>query len=91
MVNGKKVKKFIQRSNLKKGALSKQLDILEKDDIPMTLLRAIVIARIGMKLRNPTKSGKRMIPITRLLIRRALFAIVLKKLAMKRRMMRKKK
>jgi hypothetical protein len=78
-------KKFIQKINLKKGALSRQLGIPEKMDIPMTLLRTIVRAKAGDTITNPTRIGRRRIKVTRLLERRAIFAIMLKKLAMKRR------
>lgn len=80
-----KVKKKLFIKRLKKGALSRQLGIAKKDDIPMTLLRMIVIAKIGEVIRNPTKLGRRRLPITRLLIRRAVLAITLKKLAAARR------
>ena len=73
-------KKFIQKIGLKKGALSRQLKIPEKDNIPVTLLNKIIKAKAGDTIRNPTKSGKRRIKVTRLLERRAIFAKTLKKL-----------
>ena len=78
------VKKWIPR-NLKKGALSRQLDIPEEKKIPFTLLEKIRKTRIGKRIRNPTKTGKRLIRVTRLLKRRAVLALTLKRLAKKRR------
>ena len=72
--------KFIQKIGLKKGSLSSQLKIPEKDNIPITLLNKIIKARAGDTIRNPTKSGKRRIKVTRLLERRAILARTLKKL-----------
>ncbi len=68
------VNKFIQKIKLKKGALSRQLDIPIKDDIPMTLLNKIIKAKAGDTITNPTKSGKRRIKVTRLLERRSILA-----------------
>lgn len=64
--------------NLKKGSLSRMLGIPEKDNIPLTLLRKIVKTETGMIIRNPTKSGKRKIKVTRLLKKRASFALTVK-------------
>lgn len=72
------VNKFIQKIKLKKGALSRQLGIREKDNIPKTLLNKIVDAEAGDTITNPTKTGKRRIKVTRLLERRAIFARTLK-------------
>ena len=71
-------KKWIQKTGLKKGALSRQLGIPEKDDIPVTLLKAIMKAPIGEKVKNPTKSGKRTFMVTVKLKRRARLAMTLK-------------
>lgn len=64
--------------NLKKGSLSRMLGIPEKDNIPLTLLRKIVKTECGRTIKNPTKSGKRRIKVTRLLKKRALFALTMK-------------
>ena len=71
-------KKWIRKAKLKKGTLSRQLDIPEIDDIPITLLRAIRDADIGDTIKNPTKMGKQKIKVTRLLKMRAVLAITLK-------------
>ncbi len=73
------VDRFIQRIKLKKGALSRQLGIPIKDDIPMSLLNKIISAKAGDTIRNPTKTGKRRIKVTRLVERRAIFARTLKR------------
>lgn len=70
--------KFIQRAKLKKGALSKQLGIPIKRNIPVTLLNKILRARVGQKINNPTKSGKKVISVTTLLKRRSSLARTLK-------------
>lgn len=74
------MKKYREPLNLKlkKGSLSRMLGIPEKDNIPLTLLRKITKTEIGMTIRNPTKQGKRKIKVTRLLKKRALFALTMK-------------
>lgn len=72
------VNKWIQKTNLKKGALSRQLGIPEKDNIPMSLLNKIIKAKAGQTITNPTKSGKRRIKVTRLIERRSIMARNLK-------------
>lgn len=75
-----KQKKFLKKIGIKKGALSKQLGIPEKDNIPMTLLNKIIAAKAGDTIKNPTMSGHRRIKVTRLLERRAILARNLKNL-----------
>lgn len=70
--------KFIQKSKIKKGALSKQLGIPEKKDIPRTLLNKIIKAKKGEVIKNPTKSGKKDIRVTPLLKKRSVLARTLK-------------
>jgi len=72
-------KRWIQKTKLKHGALSRQLGIPISEDIPMKLLNAIRTAKIGGTVSNPTKSGKRTFKVTRLLKKRAVLAITLKK------------
>lgn len=78
------VRKFIKGIKVKKGALSRQLDIPEEDNIPMTLLYAIIKAKVGTTIINPTKSGKKRIKVTRLLKRRATLARTFKRITKKR-------
>ena len=78
-----KNKRWIQKAGIKKGALSKQLDIPIAKDIPMRLLDKIVRAKAGDVITNPSKLGKRRIKVTHLLERRAILARNLKR--MKRR------
>jgi hypothetical protein len=77
------VAKWIQKAGIKKGALSRQLDIPIAKDIPMRLLDKIVRAKAGDVITNPSKLGKRRIKVTHLLERRAILARNLKR--MKRR------
>lgn len=74
------MKKWIQKTGLKKGALSKQLGIPEKDNIPITLLDKIVSAKAGQTITNPTSVGRRRIKVTRLLERRSILARNLKRI-----------
>jgi len=72
-------KKFIKKAALKKGALSRQLGVLVKDNIPFTLLEKIKKAEIGTTIKNPTKSGKQEIKVTKKLKKRAVFALTMKR------------
>ena len=72
--------KFIQKAIKKKGALSRQLGIPEKKNIPMSLLNKVIRAKAGQTITNPTATGKRRIKVTRLLERRAILARTLKRL-----------
>lgn len=75
---------WIQSAKPKKGALSRQLGIPEKENIPITLLNKIIAADPGKTIRNPTKTGKRIIKVTRLLAKRANMARNLKRISKKR-------
>lgn len=72
--------KWIQKTGIKKGRLSRQLGIDEKDNIPMTLLNKIISAKAGDTIKNPTKTGKNKIKVTRLIERRAILARNLKRI-----------
>jgi len=63
---------------LKNGALSRQLEIAIKDNIPLLLLRKISKAKLKTIIQNPTSTGKRNIRVTLLLKRRAVFALNMK-------------
>ena len=76
-------KKWIPK--LKKGALHRQLGIPQKVKIPITLLRKIKKAKIGSKIKNPTKVGKKVIKVTRLLKQRAVCAFTLRGFTKRRR------
>lgn len=54
----------------KKGALKKQLGVPKKEKIPVTLMQTIKRADVGETVRNPTETGKRRIPVTKLLKKR---------------------
>lgn len=75
---------FIQGINLKKGALSRQLGIPEKKNIPEKLLNKIIAAKSGQTIRNPSRIGKRKIKITKLIERRSILARNLKHLKRRR-------
>ena len=83
--------KWIQKANLKKGALHRQLGIPQDEKIPVTLLKKIKKAKIGETITNPTKKGKRKIKVTQLLKRRANLALTLKELAKKKKRKRGRK
>lgn len=65
---------------LKKGALSRQLGIPEKKNIPINLLKKIKSAKVGEKIKNPSKTGKSSYNVTALMKKRASTAITLKSL-----------
>lgn len=73
-------KKFIKKAKLKKGALSRQLGIPEKDNIPFTLLEKIKKTEIGKIVENPTKTGKPSMRVTKKLKKRAVLALTLKRM-----------
>ena len=75
-----KTKKWIQEAKPKKGALSKQLNIPEKKNIPMALLNKIVKAKPGEKIKNPTKVGDKTYKVTKVMGRRAIMARNLKRM-----------
>lgn len=69
---------WIQKAGVKKGALSRQLDIPIEKNIPKTLINKIVSAKIGDTIINPTELGKRRIHVTRLIHKRSVLAKTLK-------------
>lgn len=66
--------RFISLINAKKGALRNQLSIPTNRNIPTLLLMKIIRTPTGNNIRNPTKTGKRIIKVTLLLKRRAVLA-----------------
>ena len=78
-------KNWIHHSIKKKGGLSRQLGIPEKDNIPVTLLRKVKTAPIGSTVSNPTKTGRRKIKVTKKLKKRATLALTLKRLRRKKK------
>jgi len=76
---------WIRRAIRKPGALSRQLGVPVEKNIPKRLLQRIQLARIGTTVRNPTKTGKRRIKVTRLLKRRAVLALTLRGLPRRKR------
>ena len=70
-------KRWIQKAKIKKGALHRQLKVT--GDIPVTLLKRIKNSKTGTTITNPTRKGKRRIPVTTLLKRRVNFALNVRK------------
>lgn len=70
-------KQWIQKAGDHKhrGSLHKQLQVPQKETIPKSLLRKIQAAETGERVHNPTKTGRRSIPVTTLLKRRTAFAL----------------
>ena len=76
---------WIQHAVKRPRALSRQLGIPIKDNIPKTLLEKIAKTPIGKTIRNPTRKGKRRIKVTRKLKKRAVLALTLKRLARRKK------
>jgi len=55
--------KWIQKAGIKKGALSRQLDIPIEKNIPIGLLNKIIKAEAGDTITNPYKVGKKRIKV----------------------------
>lgn len=73
-------KYWIKKAVKRKGSLSRALGIPIEDNIPMELLNAIVRAKAGQTIRNPTTKGKRIIKVTRRLEHQAVLARNLKRM-----------
>jgi len=78
------VNNWIQKAVLKPGSLHKSLDIPKPTKIPMTLINAIIKAKAGDTIKNPTSVGKKIIKVTRRLERRAILARNLKNMHSKK-------
>ncbi len=74
------MKKWIQRAIHRPGKLHSDLEIPKKEKIPMSLLNAIVKARAGQTIKNPSSIGKRKIKVTRKIEQRAILARNLKRI-----------
>ena len=64
----------------KEGSLHRQLEVPLDRKIPKTLLARIKTAEIGTKIKNPAKTGKPKMKVTRLLKKRAVLAHTLREL-----------
>lgn len=78
-------RKWIRHSIKKKGGLSRQLGIPEKENIPVTLLKRVKQAKTGTTITNPTKTGKKKIRVTKKMKKRAILALTLKRFKKRRR------
>ena len=64
---------FLQEMKLKRGDLSRELGIPIKRNIPLSILNAIILSKIGDTVINPSPLGKRRIKITRKLEQKAIW------------------
>ncbi len=71
---------WIQKAIHRPGKLHRELGIPKDEKIPMQLLNAIIKAKAGQTIKNPTQKGKRRIRVTRGIERRAILARNLKSL-----------
>ena len=71
---------WIQRAIHKPGKLHSDLGISKEEKIPMSLLNAIIKAKAGQTIKNPTSKGRKRIKVTRKLEQRAILARNLKRL-----------
>ena len=78
-------KKWLQKIKIKKGALSRDLNIPESKNIPIGLLKKIKHSKVGTIIVNPTKTGKEKIKVTDTLKKRANFALILKSFKKKKK------
>ena len=74
------VRKWIQKAVHRPGKLHSDLGISEDKKIPMTLLNAIVRAKAGETITNPTRVGRKRIKVTRKVKQRAILARNLKRI-----------
>ena len=72
------VKRWIQKAIHKPGKLHSDLGISKDEKIPMTLINAIIRAKAGQTIKNPTSKGRKRIKVTRKLEQRAILAKNLK-------------
>ena len=78
------VKRWIQKAVHRPGKLHSDLEIPEGKKIPMQLLNAIIRAKAGDTIKNPTSVGKKRILVTRRIEQRAILARNLKNLKKKK-------
>ena len=76
--------RWIQRAIHRPGKLHSDLGIPKAEKIPMSLLNAIVKAKAGQTIKNPTRVGKKKILVTRKIEQRAILARNLKKISRKK-------
>jgi len=74
------VKRWIQKAIHKPGKLHSDLGISKDEKIPMSFLNAIIRAKAGQTIKNPTSKGKKRILVTRKIEQRAILARNLKKM-----------
>lgn len=75
----------MQKAVRKRGALRRSLQVPKEKKIPITFVRKIAKAEIGETVKNPTKTGKEKVRVTRKLKKRAVLALTFNKYRPKRR------
>ena len=73
-------KRWIQKAVHRPGKLHSDLGIPKEEKIPMNLLNAIVRAKAGETISNPTSVGNKKIKVTRKVEQRAILARNLKRI-----------
>lgn len=74
------IKRWIQKAIQRPGKLHSDLGIPQPEKIPIKLLDAIIRAKAGQKITNPTSVGKKKILVTRKIEQRANLARNLKRM-----------
>ncbi len=74
------IKTWIQKAIQHPGKLHSDLGIPKPEKIPIKLLDAIIRAKAGQKITNPTSVGKKKILVSRKIEQRAILARNLKRL-----------
>ncbi len=78
------VRKWIQKAISRPGKLHSALGIPKDKKIPVKLLNAIIKAKAGDTIKNPTAVGKKRILVTRKIEQRAILARNLKNISEKK-------
>ena len=71
----KRLRRWIQRVKIKKGTLHSAVGVPKDRTIPKSLIKKIYRAKIGTIVKNPTKTGKRSIKVTRKLKQKVIYAV----------------
>jgi hypothetical protein len=69
----------------KKGSLHRMLEVPKSEDIPFTLLEKIRNTPIGETIKNPVKTGKDKIKVTKLVKQRAVWGLNMKRISQKKK------
>jgi hypothetical protein len=69
----------------KAGSLHRILEVPASEKIPFTLLEKIRVTPIGETIKNPVKSGKNKIKVTKLVKQRAVWGLNMKRIGQKKK------